>query len=249
MSEEVIIKQGETPAEKPAEAKPYAGPDYIPEKFRAAEDPAKAMAEAYAELEKKQSAPKPEEKPATEEKPAEGAKPNEEKPAAENTAAFDPFYAEYEKEGKLSDASYEALNKLGVSRELADSFIAGQQAIASAAGAALMGAVGGEESYRSMLAWGANGGLTQAEQDAYDNVLASGNSEATKTMAQAIFAKFKAATGEDPGRTIEGNGNSAGSAGRYQSYDQMLADMAKPEYRNDSAFREQVAQRAARSNW
>src|SRR5688572_25367502 len=130
--QEVTIKAGETPALDPnaGKAPEYKGPDYIPEKFRTAADPAKAMAEAYAELEKKQSAPvKTDAEKAAEEAAAkaatEKAKTDGTKDDPAKQAAFDPFFSEFEKDGKLSDDSYAKLEGMGLSRDVVDAYVAG----------------------------------------------------------------------------------------------------------------------------
>ena len=86
----------------------------MPEKFASAEE----LAKAYGELEKKMSAPK-------EEQPVESVEE-----APEEVQQLDKYYDEYIENNEFSDKSYEELERMGLSRDLVDGYIAGQKALA-----------------------------------------------------------------------------------------------------------------------
>ena len=108
-------------------------PEWLPEKFKNAED----LAKAYSELEKKQSEPV---QPTCEDKTYE----NETTPEP-----MDKFYSEYQEKGQLSEQSYEELNKMGLNKDLVDGYIAGQEAIANNDVQAVHNLVGGADNYKS----------------------------------------------------------------------------------------------------
>jgi len=102
-------------------------PDWLPEKFKSAED----MAKAYSALETKLGS-KSEETP-----PADPQQP----PSADEAQAmlsekgldYSKFESEFVQNGELSDGSLKELADNGLSRELVDGFVKGQQALADQA--------------------------------------------------------------------------------------------------------------------
>ena len=93
------------------------------------------MANAYAELEKKMSSGQPEEQP------------TQEQVEQATGLSLDPYYNEYAENGVLSDDSYQKLQASGLNRELVDSYIQGQQALADATVQSIYQAAGGQEKY------------------------------------------------------------------------------------------------------
>lgn len=243
----VVIAEEPVGAEAPAQTATYSGPAYIPEKFRSAEDPAAALAAAYAELEKKLGAGTPPAEtppPPNPEAPAET--PPQPNPEAPQTGLA-KFAAEFEKEGKLSDESYKELEKLGIDRVFVDNYIAGVQAVVSQRQTELQQAVGGAEAYEQMMAWGA-ANLTKAEQDAYDAALSTGDMDKIKAAAAAIHKKFTDANGQNPQVVVEG-GTAKSTSGGYASRAELTRDQQDPRYATDPVFRDQVMKRALASNF
>lgn len=240
-----------TPTGKPAAEKPQAQqqnnapapqqgerPQWLPEKFQKPED----LASAYAELEKKLgAAPKPEgePKPDGEGKPNEQPKPDEQKPT-ETDKAFEPFFKEFSETGKLSDESYAALAKQGISKAMVDAYARGVQAEQQAAEAQVFEAVGGKEKYSEIVAWAAKN-LKPAEINAFNSTLETGTPEQIALAAQGLQTRYQAANGR-PGSRIRGN--PSGSAVQpFRSTAEVTQAMSDPRYKTDQAYRDEVAER------
>ena len=107
---------------------------------------------------------------------------------------------------------------------------------------------GGEEGYNSFAEWAGNGGLTEAEVEAYNGLEAAGNLSALKIMAEAFKARFEA-DGNAPRRDITeeaGKGQStAGGAVPFASEAEQTRAILDPRYRDDPAYRAQVDARIA----
>ena len=108
---EAEIANETDPVEEPSEGDEER-PQWLPEKFKSAED----MANAYSELEKKMGD--------TEESSSESVG----EPSEANEVVVEASKEFFEK-GELTNDTYDSLSKLGLSKELVDSFAAGQAAL------------------------------------------------------------------------------------------------------------------------
>ena len=88
----------------------------------------------------------------------------------------------------------------------------------------------------------AHANLPEAEIDVYNAVVENGEIPAIKLSLQGLYARYASENGVDP--TLVQGGGRARSAG-YESRQQMIDDMKRPEYKDDPAFREQVERRLA----
>ena len=153
-------------------------PDYIPTKFRTAEDPIKAMAESYAELEKKQSGTvkAEEEIPANDDSSDDADEEAEKVPDDTNTddqdsvddsdeletdirtkteaagVDVDAMARKFWEQGSLEEDDYAALEKSGYSRAQVDSYAEGQKALVRMAEEAIFEAAGSEDQAKSVNA-------------------------------------------------------------------------------------------------
>jgi len=203
-------------------------PDWLPEKFKNAED----LAKAYSELEKKQSTP--------EEQPAEDKTyENETTPEP-----MDKFYTEYQDKGELSAQSYEELNKMGLNKDLVDGYIAGQEAIANNDVQQVHNLVGGANNYSKLIEF-AKTNLSEAEQNAFNDTLETGSIEQVKFAVQGIASRA-GINSEQPQSMI--NGDSIETASDiFESSAQVIEAMNDPRYAKDPAFRKAVEEKIARS--
>jgi hypothetical protein len=103
-------------------------------------------------------------------------------------------YREY---GELSRPSYDELARSGISREVVDQYIAGQQAIAQSIRNDVFNAAGGQSQYEDMTSWAAMN-LSPSEIRAYDSVMGTGNTAAMKLAVDGLKSKFEAANGVAP---------------------------------------------------
>lgn len=214
-------------------------PDHIPEKFwNDGKVDVDGVLKAYTELEKKLSTPAEPSPTTPEETPAAEDNASAEETAEATPKAFDYNAAmeEFARDGALSEATMKTLEAAGIPKEAVDMFIAGAEAQANAQIAELQNMVGGEEEYGRMLSWAATN-MTQAEQDAYDKALISGQ-ETAKFAIRGLQAKYQDAVGKE-GNFLKPDSQPIGSD-TYQSKAQMMADMRDPRYGTDPAFRAEV---------
>lgn len=210
-------------------------PEWLPEKFKTPED----MAKAYAELEKAKSkgeAPDDKDTDATAEKAVDEA-----------GLDMDALSKEYAESGELSKESLEALSKVGITEDMVQSYITGQEAQAAAAQKELLEPIGGDiEVYNKMAAW-AGDNLSDAEVDEFNSVLETGNPSAVKMAIRDLSAKYESVNGTEPGRQLSGKPNTSGAA-VYESTADLMKDMSNPEYAKNPAFRAKVEAKLGRSN-
>ena len=199
-------------------------PEWLPEKFKNAEE----LAKAYGELEKKQSAPEPQ----TEPQPSE------------QTMGLDKYYEEYSENKGLSDKSYDELAKMGLDKGLVDGYIAGQEAIANQEVAMVHDMVGGEDNYSKVIEY-AKANLSDAEQKAFNETLDTGSIEQVKFAVQAIASRA-GVNSEAPQQMIKGDSVETDSD-VFESVAQVTEAMNDPRYAKDPAFRKKVEEKIARS--
>ena len=229
-----------TPAEKP---------EWVPEKFwdtEKGEVRVEEMAKSNASLEQKLSG-----KPADDGKPdGEDGKPNadDDKPNGDDKPAGDDAVksaqTEWAEKGELSEDTYTALAKAGISKDVVDNYIDGVQARQEAVNQKAFNKAGGsEESYKEMTAWAATN-LSESEIAAYDKTLSDPTT--MESAVEGLYAKFTAASNSE-GKTVHGNPGSSSPGSHYKSSAEMQADMNNPKYKTDAAFRNAVAQKIAAS--
>jgi len=221
-------KEAKPASDISAEGRPLAG------KFKSPED----LEKAYIELQSKLgSGDKPADKKP--EPAPEGA------PANLTTDSFNSYVEEYVKNGSLSDGSYKSLEKMGLSRDLVDSYIEGRKSAAAAAENAVYGEVGGREQYQSMISWAASA-LAPDEIEAYNEVINTGDPKKTVFAVRSLAARFKESNSSAPARTVEGRRTDASDS--FKSRAEMVAAMNDPRYAKDPAYRNSVIERLKNSN-
>lgn len=243
-------------AEQTAPERP-AVPEYVPEKFRNAEDPLKAMADAYAELEKKLSKGQKNEAP-TERKESEAEGETADEDAAEQTVEeaaqeavekagldLDKLSEKYWETGALEDSDYTALEQAGYPKHMVDEFIEGRRAVVELQRQSVFAQVGGEENYSSMINW-ARDNLTDTEIVAYDKAVNGDDMNTVLMAVKGLKARYEAEAGIEPARTVTaGRARVDGSV--YESIAELQEDIRNPKYSTDPAFRKRVEVKLARS--
>lgn len=224
------IKQDKENAEAATEAVEER-PDWLPEKFKSPED----MAKAYAEIEKKQSV--------SDEDKVDAEENKSNTPDTNNVISkASEVFAE---KGELGDKDYNALAKVGISRDMVDAYINGQQAMVSAQELEVQDVVGGGANYEAMSSW-ASEHLSQNEIEAFDEVVTDGTVDQAKMAVQGLYARFVSSGGKPP--NVNQGAVTGSSAKPFGSAAQITEAMADPRYANDPAYRQQVEQRLAVSN-
>lgn len=225
------------PNDQPAVAQ---RPSNVPEQFW---DAAKgtvnqeALLAAYVELQTKT--------PAAPNEGAQGEPPADNKTAEDAVKAakldMSTLQQEFASSGALSEASYKALEGVGIDRSMVDAYVAGQQALAASHEASGYELAGGKEAYQSMAKW-AMANLSPAEQAAFDRAV-GGDAATMKQAIVALKAQYTAAMGSDP--SLLGGAGGGGQSGEvaFQSRAEVTTAMRDPRYRADPAYRATVERR------
>ena len=220
----------EAPAEQPSSDKP----SWLPEKFKSGED----LAKAYSELEKAYSGRNPTQEETTPEVTKEAVE-------QQTGMSLDPFYDEFAQNGSLSDESYEKLNETGLSKELVDSYIEGQMALADQSVSEIQNSVGGEQQYKTIIQW-ASENLADSEINTFNKQIEEGTIDEAKFSIKALESRYKLANGVEP-NLVQGTKAGAG-ADTFRSVQQVVEAMNDPRYETDPAYRDEVARRMKNSD-
>lgn len=205
-------------------------PEWLPEKFNSAED----MAKAYAELETKQSSGSEEEAETSE--------------SVEETSTDTPNIVsvandEYIQNGELSENTYNELGEMGISKDMVDAYIAGQEAIMDKQSNDIFNEIGGKSEYEAMSEW-AGENLTDADLEAYNQTVESGSVDQAKFAVKALYQQYK---GGNPVTPMQGSTNGSAVA-PFTSRAQVTQAMRSKQYQTDAGYRQEIQQRLAISN-
>lgn len=231
-------------------------PAWLPEKFKSAEDMAKAYSESektltrqaqeLADLKKgAQPVTKKEEGTSTPQTPpVTPTTPDPAKPETPITLGLQDLNAlstEYASNaGKLTDESLAKLAKAGISKEVVDHFIKGQEALAAQHGASLEAVVGGKDSYTKLTEWYAANGDPGARNE-YNKALSTGNYDGAKLLLRGMNAEYEAKVGKDARLTITGSETAGNTtAATFASWPEVHAAMNDTKYKTDPAYRKMV---------
>ena len=253
MVDSVEIKAEETGSEKPVEqvneTQPaQSKPDGLPEKFNSVED----LVKSYSELEKKlggqsKEAIDPVSKATqkTETSKSDGKLEIAEQAVADAGLDMSSLQKEYSEKGELDAKSYEALEKVGISKQYVDNYIAGQEAIANQQAVEIKETVGGDEAYQEMVDW-ASKNMTEGEKQAYNKAVNSGDMDTVKLAVNALKGQFERANGVEP-KLVTGKAQPTAEQG-FESWAQVTEAMSNPRYAKDIAYQNEVKNKLANSN-
>ncbi len=238
MAERVQMATGITGSEAPVEeTQSPERPEWLPEKFGSPED----MAKAYGELESKMGEQSSGEAEVSESEPKEVEATE---PGTLSVESLEEFSQEFYENGDLSQESFDRLQSdLGIPEDIARAYVEGQKAVVEQARQSIFAEVGGQETYEAMLEW-AKDNLSEDDIAAYDSAIAAGDVNTAKMVAKGLHAQF---TGANP-KLSSGKASPAAGTTGYASWQQVSADMKKPEYQRDPAFRQRVQDRLSVSN-
>jgi hypothetical protein len=238
-------------AQMNAQNDPNPVPDFIPEKFRNAENPLEALAKSYAELEKKLAggvvtppdpaspAPKPNETP------ADAPKASDVKSLLTASGVdYDLLTSELVEHGNLTEESYEELADAGFPRTLVEQYIAGQKAIISSVENEVFAEVGGKTAYSNLINWAADN-LSEPEIEAFNRVTSTGDRNQISLAVSSLQAKFRAGA---PPQLVRGETLGSARGGGFESIEQLREAMADPRYETDAAYVRAVEVKLSNSN-
>jgi hypothetical protein len=232
---------GVKPPAPAAEAAKPQRPADVPEKFWDAEKGVvntEALLKSYTELEKGKTPPANQD-PA---KPAEGdKKPPEGEPAKVNPQEAQAAAAqEFAEKGQLSEETYKSLESAGFSKDVVDSYIAGQVALAAQRDAQGFELAGGQEQYTAMAQWAA-ANMSADELKAFNDSV-TGTPAQMKQAILGLKAQYEGAAGKDP-KLVQGAGGNGGTNGAFGSRAEVTAAMRDARYKTDPAYRAEVERR------
>ena len=108
----------------------------------------------------------------------------------------------------------------------------------------IQNSVGGEAAYQQLVGWAAQN-FSEAEIQAFDNVVDSGNVAAINLALAGLKARYTDANGYE-GNMIQGK--AAASADTFKSQAEVVRAMSDPKYDRDPAYRDEIMQKLARSD-
>jgi hypothetical protein len=148
--------------------------------------------------------------------------------------------------GDITEDQYNALAKAGVPRELVEGYVSNLMYRREGQTKEAKAYAGGDEAWEQLSNW-AQQSLTESEITEYNSLLAGPNWR-IGLDAMKVRMNANAANANEP-RLVTGEQSQIGSTFGYRSKSEMKADMSKPEYQTDPAFRQQVMQKIASATW
>ena len=109
---------------------------------------------------------------------------------------------------------------------------------------AVYDAVGGQDQYANLIGW-AQQNFSEAEIEAYDQVIDSGNVSQINLALQALYYRYTDAMGQD-GNLLQGKPAAAETGFRSQA--ELIQAMNDPRYDNDPAYRQDIINKLDRSD-
>ncbi|NCT81916.1 MAG: capsid assembly protein [Comamonadaceae bacterium] len=148
--------------------------------------------------------------------------------------------AEFADKGQLSEASYAALEKAGIGKDVVDGYIAGQQALVSQRETEGHSLVGGKDQYSTMVQW-ASANMSPAEIETF-NKSVTGTPAEMKQAILGLKASYEAVLGAEP-KLVAGQRGASQEDTPFASRSEVTAAMRDSRYSNDPAYRAQVERR------
>lgn len=165
--------------------------------------------------------------------------------AVENAGLdFNALSNEWETNGALAPASYEALEKSGIPKDMVDAYIAGQEAIAAQTEVAAHAITGGADNYAKMQKW-ASDNLSQEEKVAFNAALDS-DAGGRDTAIRNLYSRFVDEGGTNP-TLLTGEAGEAAGKDVFRSTHELTAAMKDPRYGKDKAYTKDVEAKVTRS--
>ena len=202
-------------------------PEWLPEKFKTEEE----MAKAYSALEKKLG--------------DGGEEPAEGEPSVATTL-IDEASQEFFDKGELTNDTYDSLAKIGLSKQLVDSFAAGQAALQDNQATTIKSAA--EGNYDDMTAW-AGEKLSDDEMKTFNEAVSTGTVDQAKFAVSGLYARYKAETGNVGGPSLVTGETTGSGTMPFHSMQEVTRAMQDPRYKSgDKAYHALMDRRLAASN-
>ena len=211
---------------------------------------AQELEKAYIELEKKLGSRDAQEE-TSEPKAQDQQEPSEYSTQIE---AISRASEEFNSKGELSAETLAEFEKMS-SKELIQAYFEYEQGLpamdapqavelSQADINSIQNSVGGEAAYQQLVGWAAEN-FSQAEIQAFDNVVDSGNVDAINLALAGLKARYTDANGYE-GTMIQGK--AAAPADTFKSQAEVVRAMSDPKYDRDPGYRDEIMQKLARSD-
>ena len=160
---------------------------------------------------------------------------------------------EYAETGNISDEMMEQFGEMS-SQELVEAYMNIQanapEAVAEELSESevntIKNSVGGDQAYDNVMQW-AGENLDPDQVDAFDNIIATGNSTAIQMMVNGLKAQYDSSNGYE-GRMLSGKSANAGSSDVFRSQAELVAAMSDSRYESDPAYRNDLLEKLDRSD-
>ncbi|WNH52434.1 capsid assembly protein [Stenotrophomonas oahuensis] len=227
-------------------------PDNVPEKFWNAETGAvntDALLASYTELETSQAtrAKADADAEAARVAAAAAAAVSPQVPVRDEAAyaaAVAKATEELAQSDSITDETYALLTETGgVTRAQVDTYVQGQRDANELRTLQIVGAAGGEDNYKAMVAWAVAGNYTAEEAESFNSVIFGKDKAAAVAAVATLKNRYDTDMGIDA-RMVTGESANKLTGG-YTTKSEWLADMRKPEYKKDQSFRDEVQRKLA----
>ena len=200
------------------------------QKFAGKYDTAEDLESAYLALQKKLG---------SQDEPAQEAEES-------SDYTFDDALADYQSTGEMTEELSKALEDM-TPQEVFEA-MAGQgpdgREMTEQDVTSVYNSVGGEEQYQALIGW-AKDNFSEAEINAYDAVMDTGDMNQINFALQALYARYTDAVGSE-GDLLQGK--PAASQSTFRSQAELIQAMNDPRYESDPAYRDDVIQKLGRSD-
>lgn len=159
----------------------------------------------------------------------------------------DALMAEFNEHDGLSKASYEALEKAGMSRVIVDSIIAGQVAVANSFANSLLATAGGEKGLEVLAQFAVS--TDPASVDAYNNAVDRKDLATAKALLNSWKAQRTAKLGTANKQITGKPSPSAKTVKGFTDRQEMTKAMSDPRYGRDPKFTREVEQKVGASSF
>lgn len=260
----VTFTTGETPAIDPQGSPQTEAitegtrPAGLPEGFNSVEE----LVAAYTSLKTGEAAtPTPEGEPEAETAKSAYAVPAEVPDTLDGLAAsedeaivnltnagvdYEAITKQYLETGSITEESYASLEAAGYPRALVDTYVETKQGQADALRTTLLAEIGGEAKFQQLVQF-ARANYTQAQLEAYNTAVSSGDYATVSQAVRALKASYEGKRGVQP-QYVQGNTvPSSGAGDVFRDMSEFLDAINDPRYGKSEAYRQSVTDKLARS--
>jgi len=160
-----------------------------------------------------------------------------------NHKGFDlnKLQSEFDENGDITEETRKELEKVGITKEILDSYIEGRWAIVERQMDEIANSIGGKDTFDSVINW-ARANLSEEEKAVYSNIH---DPALIKIAVRDLKNRMEGSDGVIP-QQITGS-ESASSGDYFQSMAEIEEAINNPKYAKDEVYRQKVAQKITAS--